>query len=145
MLRSEEAKAKKPWIAIAGAAAALSLVLAGCAIQPPAETTAAIDREQLQVDPEVNYFVAVTELLSQRIVQPGGETLLQIQYAIDARSNGDLAWKVTWFDSNGMVVKGVGESYRKVSLLTGLTRYFTATAPHARVTDYQLHLREPQQ
>jgi len=122
-----------------------ALVLAGCAIQPPAETAAAIDREQLQIDPEVNYFVAVTELLSQRIAQPGGETLLQIQYAVEARSNGDLAWKVTWFDPNGMVVKGVGEGYRKVSLLTGQTRYFTATAPHARVTDYQLHLREPQQ
>ncbi|MCL1486062.1 MAG: hypothetical protein MH208_18325 [Marinobacter sp.] len=75
-----------------------ALALVGCAIQPPAETAAAIDREQLQIDPEVNYFVAVTELLSQRIAQPGGETLLQIQYAIEARSNGDLAWKVTWFD-----------------------------------------------
>lgn len=122
-----------------------ALVLAGCAIQSPAETAAVIDREQLQVDPEVNYFVAVTELLSQRIAQPGGETLLQIQYAVEARANADLAWKVTWFDSNGMVVKGVGEGYRKASLLTGQTRYFTATAPHARVTDYQLHLREPQQ
>lgn len=122
-----------------------ALALAGCAIQPPVETAASIDREQLQIDPEVNYFVAVTELLSRRIAQPGGETLLQIQYAVEARSNADMAWKVTWFDDNGIRVKGVGEGYRKVSLLTGQTRYFTATAPHARVTDYQLHLREPQQ
>jgi uncharacterized protein YcfL len=139
-MRTQAMKFQKQIIAFSCA-----LVLVGCAIQPPAETAAAIDREQLQVDPEVNYFVAVTELLSQRIAQPGGEALLQIQYAVEARSNGDLAWKVTWFDPNGIVVKGVGESYRKASLLTGQTRYFTATAPHARVTDYQLHLREPQQ
>jgi|AntAceMinimDraft_11_1070367.scaffolds.fasta_scaffold20441_3 polar amino acid transport system substrate-binding protein len=52
MLRSEEAKAKKPWIAIAGAAAALSLVLAGCAAsetEEVAETTAAAEEETVEV------------------------------------------------------------------------------------------------
>lgn len=122
-----------------------ALLLAGCASQPPASNAAFIDRPQLQVDPEVNYFVTVAELLEERISQPDGSSLLKVQYAVEARSDGDLAWKVTWFDSNGMQVKGVGEGYRKASLLTGQTRYFSATAPHARVTDYQLHLREPKQ
>ena len=67
------------------------LMLAGCASQPPTNNTALIDRPQLQVDPEVNYFVTVSELLEQRIAQPGGGSLLQIQYAIEARADADLA------------------------------------------------------
>jgi uncharacterized protein YcfL len=122
-----------------------ALLLTGCASQQPANNAAFIDRPQLQIDPEVNYFAAVSELLEERVSQPDGSSLLKIQYAVEARSDADLAWKIIWFDNNGMQVKGVGEGYRKASLLTGQTRYFTAVAPHARVTDYQLHLREPKQ
>ena len=117
------------------------LSLAGCAAQP--QTSALVDRPELKVDPEVIYTMDVTELFEERLAQPGGDSLLQVQFAVEARSDAELAWKVTWFDSIGMEVKGVGESYRKASLLTGQVRYFKATAPHTRVTSYQLHLREP--
>jgi uncharacterized protein YcfL len=115
--------------------------MAGCASQPT--PNALLERQELKVDPEVIYTMTVTELLEERISQPGGESLLQIQFAVEARSDAELAWKVTWFDANGLMVKGVGEAYRKASVLTGQTRYFKATAPNARVTSYQLHLREP--
>lgn len=120
----------------------LVLVLAGCASQPA--TSPMIERQELKVDPEVIYTMTVTELFEERLAQPGGDSLLQIQFAVEAHSDARLAWKATWFDGNGMVVKGVGEGYRQASLLTGQTRYFKATAPHSRVTSYQLHLREPQ-
>lgn len=121
----------------------LVLSLSGCASQP--ETSGAlIERQDLKVDPEVVYTMAVTELFENRLAQPNGESLLQVQFAVEARSDAELAWKVTWFDASGMTVKSVGESYRKASLLIGQTRYFKATAPHSRVTSYQLHLRDPQ-
>jgi uncharacterized protein YcfL len=116
--------------------------LAGCSLQP--ETNSKIDRQELKIDPEISYSTDVTELFKTRLEQPNGESLLQIQFAVEARSNAELAWKVTWFDADGMVVEGVGDSYRKATLLGGQTRYFKATAPGARVTSYQLHLREPQ-
>ncbi|MCK0163043.1 YcfL family protein [Marinobacter sp. S6332] len=123
-------------------ASLLVLGLAGCASQPEVSNLLA-DRQELKVDPEVIYITAVTELFEERIPQPDGESLLQIQFAVEARSDAELAWKVTWFDAKGMTVPGVGEGYRKASLLTGQTRYFKATAPHSRATSYQLHLREP--
>jgi uncharacterized protein YcfL len=119
----------------------VGVFMAGCAAQP--EANALIERQELKVDPEVIYTMTVTELLEERLPQPGGESLLQIQFAVEARSDAELAWKVTWFDASGLVVKGVGDAYRKASVLTGQTRYFKATAPHARATSYQLHLREP--
>lgn len=120
----------------------LGLAIVGCASQP--ETHSLVDRKELSVDPEVMYALTVTELFEERLTQPGGGSLLQVQFAVEARSDAELAWKITWFDVNGMTVKGVGEGYRKASILIGQTRYFKATAPHARVTSYQLHLREPQ-
>tara|TARA_R110002111_G_C6001633_1_gene373225 strand:+ start:1852 stop:2244 length:393 start_codon:yes stop_codon:yes gene_type:complete len=123
-------------------ASMLVLGLAGCASQPETSSSL-IDRQELKVDPEVIYTMNVTELFEERLAQTGGESLLQVQFAVEARSDAELAWKVTWFDASGMTVKGVGEGYRKASLLTGQTRYFKATAPHARVVSYQLHLREP--
>ncbi|PPI80542.1 DUF1425 domain-containing protein [Marinobacter flavimaris] len=119
----------------------VGVFMAGCASQP--EANALIERQELKVDPEVIYTMTVTELLEERLPQPGGESLLQIQFAVEARSDAELAWKVTWFDASGLVVKGVGDAYRKASVLTGQTRYFKAAAPHARATSYQLHLREP--
>ncbi|MBQ0833065.1 YcfL family protein [Marinobacter sp.] len=123
-------------------ASLLVLGLAGCAT-PPETRSSLVDRPELKVDPDIIYAADVTELFQARVEQPGGGSLLQVQFAVDARSDADMAWKVTWFDANGMVVKGVGEGYRKATLLTGQTRYFTATAPHERVTSFQLHLREP--
>ena len=123
-------------------ASLLVLGLAGCASQPETSSTL-IDRQELRVDPEVIYTTDVTELFQKRMAQPGGESLLHVQFAVEARSDTEMAWKVTWFDDSGMVVKSVGESYRKATLLTGQTRYFNATAPHSRVTSFQLHLREP--
>ncbi|HEA51742.1 hypothetical protein LCGC14_1525070 [marine sediment metagenome] len=119
----------------------LVLGLAGCASQP--ETSSVIDRAELKVDPEVIYTMDVTELLKTRLEQPGGDSLLQVQFAVEARSDTELAWNVTWFDASGIMVKSVGEGYRKATLLTGQTRYFNATAPSTRVTTFQLHLREP--
>ena len=116
--------------------------LAGCALQPDVSSTM-IDRQELKVDPEVIYTTDVTELFQKRVTQPGGDSLLHVQFAVEARSDTELAWKVTWFDDSGMVVKSVGEGYRKATLLTGQARYFSATAPHSRVTSFQLHLREP--
>jgi len=116
--------------------------LTGCA-SPPV-TTVPTDRQELKVDPEVSYSTDVTELFKTRLEQPNGESLLQVQFALEARSNSELAWKITWFDADGMTVQGVGDGYRKATLLGGQTRYFKATAPSTRVTSYQLHLREPQ-
>lgn len=123
-------------------ASMLVLGLVGCAT-PPETSSSLIDRQELKVDPEVIYTMDVTELFQERLQQPGGDSLLQVQFAVDARSDTELAWKVTWFDDSGMKVKGVGEGYRKATLLTGQSRYFKATAPNPRVTNYQIHLREP--
>lgn len=123
-------------------ASLLVLGLAGCAT-PPETSSSLVDRQELKVDPDIIYAADVTELFQKRVEQPGGGSLLQVQFAVEARSDADMAWKVTWFDANGMVVPGVGEGYRKATLLTGQTRYFTATAPHERVASFQLHLREP--
>ncbi|MEH6561799.1 MAG: YcfL family protein [Marinobacter sp.] len=123
-------------------ASLLVLGLAGCAT-PPETSSSLVDRQELKVDPDIIYAADVTELFQKRVEQPGGGSLLQVQFAVEARSDADMAWKVTWFDANGMVVQGVGEGYRKATLLTGQTRYFTATAPHERVASFQLHLREP--
>ncbi|SOB78051.1 Protein of unknown function [Marinobacter sp. LV10R510-11A] len=120
----------------------LVLSLAGCAT-PPETSSSLIDRQELKVDPDIIYALDVTELFQERMEQPGDGSLLQVQFAVEARSDADMAWKVTWFDANGMVVKGVGKGYRKATLLTGQTRYFSATAPHERVESFQLHLREP--
>lgn len=122
-------------------ASMLVLGLAGCATPP--ETRPVSERQNLKVDPEIVYTMAVTELIDKRLTQPDGDTLLQVQFAVEARSDTKLAWNVTWFDDTGMVVKSVGEGYRKATLVTGQVRYFNATAPHARATSYQLHLREP--
>jgi uncharacterized protein YcfL len=120
----------------------VGLMTLGCATQPA--TNSSMEREELKVDPDVLYSMTVTELFEKRLTQPGGKSLLQVQFAANAHADAQLDWKVTWFDAQGMQVKGVAESYRRASLLTGQTRYFTATAPHSRVSDYQLHLREPQ-
>jgi uncharacterized protein YcfL len=85
----------------------------------------------------------VTELIEKQLAQPDGGSLLHIQFAVKATSRAQMAWKVTWFDTEGQTVKGVGESYRNVSVLPGQTRYFSATAPHTDVVSYQIHLREP--
>jgi len=103
-----------------------------------------VERENLQVDPDVLYSVAVTELFEERVRQPDGTSVLQIQFAVKAHSDAALAWKVNWFDANGTTIKGVGEGYRRASVLRGQTRYFKATATHPKVVTYQLHLREPQ-
>lgn len=120
----------------------LVLGLAGCAT-PPETNSSMIDRQELKVDPEVRYAIDVTELFKERVAQPGNSSLLQVQFAVEARSDAEMAWRVTWFDASGMVVKGVGEGYRKATLLGGQTRYFTTTAPHERVESFELHLREP--
>jgi uncharacterized protein YcfL len=117
-------------------------VLAGCATPP--QTNGVVEREELKVDPEVLYSMTVTELFEDRIRQPDGTSILQVQFAVEALNNADLTWKISWFDAQGMTVKGVGEAYRKASVLSGQTRYFKATAPHTRAISYQLHLREPQ-
>lgn len=119
----------------------LSVLTLGCAAKP--ETNHSIERQELKVDPDVLYSMSVTELFEERLVQPGGEGLLQVQFAVEAHAEADVAWKINWFDANGMEVKGVGDAYRKAKVIAGQTRYFQATAPHARVTTYQLHLREP--
>lgn len=123
-------------------ASMLVLGLVGCASQPETNSSM-VDRQELRVDPEVVYTTDVTELFKSRLTLPDGSSLLQVQFALEARSDTELAWKVTWFNDVGMVVKGVGEGYRKATLLTGQTRYFNATAPHSRVSSFQLHLREP--
>ncbi|WP_404364572.1 YcfL family protein [Marinobacter sp.] len=119
----------------------LTLALIACAQTPPADSPQ--EREQLQVDPEVQFSMRVTELFEERLQQASGDSLLQIQFAVKASSGARMAWKVTWFDADGRKIDSVGESYREASLLAGQTRYFTATAPHPDVVDYQLHLREP--
>lgn len=120
----------------------LMLGMVGCAT-PPETTHSLIERQELKVDPEVIYSMDVTELFQERLSQPGGGSLLQVQFAVDARSDAELAWKVTWFDDSGMKVKGVGEGYRRATLLAGQSRFFEVTAPSPRVTSYQIHLREP--
>ena len=119
----------------------MAAFLVGCAT--PIATNGIIDREELQVDPEVRYSMSVTELFEDRIQQPDGTSILQVQFAVKAQNDADLAWKISWFDAQGMKVKGVGEGYRTASVLAGQSRYFKATAPHPRVASYQLHLREP--
>ncbi len=121
--------------------AVLMLVMVGCATPP--RDNQLIAREELKVDPEVRYFMTVTELFQDRIRQADGSSILQVQFAAEALNDGELAWKVTWFDEAGMQVKGVGEGYRRATLLAGQNRFFTTTAPHPRVISYQLHLREP--
>ena len=119
----------------------LGLALAACAQTPTTDTPQT--RETLLVDPEVQFSMEVTELLETQLPQADGSSLLQIQFAVKATSKAPMAWKVTWFDAQGQTVKGVGESYRNVSVLPGQTRYFSATAPHTDVVSYQIHLREP--
>lgn len=120
----------------------LALLVAGCASQPATNPLA--ERQELKIDPDVLYSLTVTELFEGRLAQPDGSSLLQVQFAVEAQADAELAWKVTWFDDSGMTVKGVGDAYRRASLLMGQNRYFKATAPHPRVSSYQLHLREPQ-
>ena len=120
---------------------ALMALLVGCAA--PTQTDGVVDREELKVDPEVRYSMTVSELFEERIAQADGSTILQVQFAVDVINDAELAWKVTWFDAEGMQVKGVGEGYRRATVLAGQNRYFTTTAPHPRVVSYQLHLREP--
>lgn len=115
-------------------------LLLGCA--SPVQTNGVIDREELNVDPEVRTSMTVTELFKEPISQPDGTSILQVQFAVEAFNDANFAWKVEWFDANGMKVKGVGEGYRTASVLAGQIRYFKATAPHPRVASYQLHLRE---
>jgi len=119
----------------------LGLGLAACAQTPVSESPQ--EREKLLVDPEVQYSMEVTELIEKQLEQTDGGSLLHIQFAVKATSRAQMAWKVTWFDAQGQTVKGVGESYRNVSVLPGQTRYFSATAPHTDVVSYQIHLREP--
>lgn len=118
----------------------LIALLSACAPLQPER--AYVQRDDLKVDPEVRHSVIVNELLQRRIEQPGGGSLLQLQFSLEAYEDTDLEWAVTWFDESGMVVPGVGEGYRDVRLLRNQTRFFMATAPHERVVSYQLHLRE---
>lgn len=120
---------------------AFVLIGSGCAQQPATNRLA--ERQELKIDPEVLYGLTVTELFEQRLSQPDGSSLLQIQFAVQAHADSGLAWKVTWFDDRGLIVEGVGDAYRRAKLLMGQSRYFKATAPHPKVTSYQLHLREP--
>lgn len=115
-------------------------MLSACA--PMAPQREYVQRDDLKVDPEVRQFLAVNELLQSRVDQPGGGSLLRIQFSVEAYEDADMEWAVNWFDDDGMKVPSVGEGYRDAHLLRGQTRYFTATAPHERVTSYQLHLRE---
>lgn len=101
-----------------------------------------VERDDLKVDPEVRQSVNVTELLQTRVDLPSGGSLLRIQFSVQAYQDTDLEWAITWFDNAGMVVPGVGEGYRTARILANQTRFFTATAPHERVANFQLHLRE---
>lgn len=118
----------------------LMVAIAGCASLDPEREY--VERDDLKVDPEVRQSVNVTELLQTRVDLPSGGSLLRIQFSIQAYQDADLEWAVTWFDEAGMVVPGVGEGYRTARILANQTRFFTATAPHERVQDFQLHLRE---
>ncbi|MDX1756093.1 MAG: hypothetical protein R3175_08555 [Marinobacter sp.] len=115
------------------------LVIACAPLQPEREY---VQRDDLKVDPEVRHSLSVTELLQSRLEQPGGGSLLQIQFSVEAFEDTDMEWAVTWFDEAGMVVPGVGEGYREVRILRNQVRFFMATAPHERVVSFQLHLRE---
>ncbi|MDC0661556.1 hypothetical protein [Marinobacter sp. SS21] len=118
----------------------LALLLSACApLQPGREY---VERDDLKVDPEVRHSLIVTELLQSRRDQPGGGSLLQIQFSVEAYEDTDMEWAVQWFDEAGMVVPGVGVGYRDVRILRNQTRFFMATAPHERVVSFQLHLRE---
>jgi uncharacterized protein YcfL len=120
---------------------ALMALLVGCAA--PTQANGVVDRDELNVDPEVRYAITVTELFQEQIRQPDGTSILQVQFAVEVLNDANLAWKVDWFNSEGMKVKGVGEGYRTASVLAGQNRYFKATAPHPRVVSYQIHIREP--
>ena len=90
-------------------ASMLMLGMVGCAT-PPETSHSLIERQELKVDPEVIYIMEVTELFQERLSQPGGGSLLQVQFAVDARSDAELAWKVTWFDDSGMKEKVSGKA-----------------------------------
>lgn len=117
-------------------------LLAACAPIQPVDGTRTEPREQLKVDADVLYTLTVTELVHTRIKQASGDSLLQIQFAVEAHDDSDLEWNVTWFNADGMVVPSIAEGYRRAHILRGQTRYFTATAPSTRAVDFQLHLRE---
>ncbi|MFW5823817.1 MAG: DUF1425 domain-containing protein [Marinobacter sp.] len=118
----------------------LVLVLAGCAAQPPGNER--YEREELKVDPEVQFGLMVTELFRERLRQPSGDSLLQIAFAVEGRSDTRFGWRVNWFNASGMEVSGIGQGYREARVLPGQNRYFKATAPHPSVVSFQLHLRE---
>lgn len=115
-------------------------LIAACApVQPKRDY---VPRDDLKVDPEIRQSLVVHDLLSQRVELADGDTLLRIQFSVEAYQDTDLEWAVTWFDDAGMVVPGVGEGYKTAHVLRNQTRFFTATAPQARAVSYQLHLRE---
>lgn len=120
---------------------ALMALMVGCATAP--QTSGVVDRDELNVDPEIRYAITVTELFEEQIRQPDGTSFLQVQFAVAVTNDADMAWKVDWFNSEGMKVKSVGEGYRTASVLAGQNRYFKATAPHPQVVSYQIHIREP--
>lgn len=120
--------------------ALLGLFLSGCAMQPPRSEL--YDREELNVDREVQFGLIVTELFQERLRQPSGDSLLQVAFAVEGRADTRFGWKVTWFNGQGMTVPGVGRGYREARVLPEQNRYFKATAPHPSVESFQLHLRE---
>jgi hypothetical protein len=120
--------------------ALLTLALSGCAMQEPRNEL--YEREELKVDPEVQFGLVVTELFQERLSQPSGNSLLQVAFAVEGRADTRFGWKVTWFNGSGMEVPGVGKGYREARVLPGQNRYFKATAPHPSVDSFQLHLRE---
>ncbi|WP_162628735.1 MULTISPECIES: DUF1425 domain-containing protein [Marinobacter] len=128
----------KSWLVLFG----WLTLLTGCAlVQPEREYT---QRDDLKVDPEIRQSLVVQELLDQRVSTPNG-SLLRIQFSVQAYQDTDMEWAVTWFDDDGMVVRGVGEGYRPARILRDQTRFFTATAPQERAVSFQLHLREDRQ
>lgn len=121
-------------------AALLVTVVAGCAQLEPERQY--VERDDLVVDPEIRQLLVVKELLQKRVDLPGGDSLLKIQFSVQAYQDANMEWAVTWFDDDGLVVPGVGEGYHPTRILQNQTRFFTATAPQARAVSYQLHLRE---
>lgn len=101
-----------------------------------------VQRDDLQVDPEIRQALTVSELLQSRVDLPGGGSLLKIQFSVKGYQDVGMEWKATWFDADGMVVPGVGEGYNTARVMQNQTRFFTASAPNERAVSFQLHLRE---
>lgn len=117
-----------------------TLFMAACVpLEPQREY---VQRDDLQVDPEIRQSLVVSELLQSRVDLPSGGSLLKIQFSVKGYQDVDMEWKVTWFDADGLVVPGVGEGYNTATVMQNQTRFFTASAPNERAASFQLHLRE---